>query len=99
MNSDRAYARVRARQALAYLEGDLGPGIAEALVRSADLLRDDADLLDDLAEQATPDDDPAGAGASPSPSMGVPRSSAVSATIRVRIRSSARSSSTCRSGA
>lgn len=60
MNSDRAYARVRARQALAYLEGDLGPGIAEALVRSADLLRDDADLLDDLAEQATPDDDPAG---------------------------------------
>lgn len=60
MNSDRAYARVRARQALADLEGDLGPGIAEALVRSADLLRDDADLLDDLAEQATPDDDPAG---------------------------------------
>ena len=59
MNSDRAYARVRARQALADLEGDLGPGIAEALVRSADLLRDDADLLD-LAEQATPDDDPAG---------------------------------------
>lgn len=60
MNSDRAYARVRARQALADLEGDLGPGIAEALVRSADLLRDDADLLDELAEQATPDDDPAG---------------------------------------
>ncbi|QNF93702.1 tRNA lysidine(34) synthetase TilS [Janibacter sp. YB324] len=60
MNSDRAYARVRARQALADLEGDLGPGIAEALVRSADLLRDDADLLDDLAERATPDDDPAG---------------------------------------
>lgn len=59
MNSDRAHARVRARQALAGLEGDLGPGLAEALARSADLLRDDADLLDDLAAQATPDDDPA----------------------------------------
>ncbi|MGE9781834.1 tRNA lysidine(34) synthetase TilS [Janibacter sp. G368] len=59
MNSDRAHARVRARQALADLEGDLGPGLAEALARSADLLRDDADLLDDLAAQATPDDDPA----------------------------------------
>ena len=44
---------------LADLEGDLGPGLAEALARSADLLRDDADLLDDLAAQATPDDDPA----------------------------------------
>ncbi|QBF45065.1 tRNA lysidine(34) synthetase TilS [Janibacter limosus] len=60
MNSDRAYARVRVRQALAALEADLGPGLAEALARSADLLRDDADLLDDLAEQAVPDDDPAG---------------------------------------
>lgn len=59
MNSDRAHARVRARQALADLEGDLGPGLAEALARSADLLRDDADLLDELAAQATPDGDPA----------------------------------------
>ena len=60
MNSDRAYARVRVRQALAMLEDDLGPGLGEALARSADLLRDDADLLDDLAEAAVPDDDPAG---------------------------------------
>lgn len=59
MNSDPAHARVRVRQALADLEGDLGPGLAEALARSADLLRDDADLLDELAAQATPDDDPA----------------------------------------
>lgn len=60
MNSDRAFARVRARQALTALESDLGPGIADALVRSADLLRDDANLLDELADAATPDDDPAG---------------------------------------
>lgn len=60
MNSDRAFARVRARQALTALESDLGPGIADALVRSADQLRDDADLLDDLAAQSTPQEDPDG---------------------------------------
>ncbi len=54
MNSDEGYARVRARRALADLEAALGPGIAEALVRSADLLRDDADLLDELAEDSLP---------------------------------------------
>lgn len=52
MNEDPAYARVRARQALADLERDLGPGVAAALARTADHLRDDADLLDDLADEA-----------------------------------------------
>jgi tRNA(Ile)-lysidine synthase len=31
------------------LESELGPGVTQALVRSADLLRDDADALDALA--------------------------------------------------
>lgn len=57
MNDDAAFARVRARTALADLETALGPGIAEALSRTADLLREDADLLDDLAEEATPEVD------------------------------------------
>ena len=52
MNADPAYARVRARQALADLERDLGPGVAAALARTADHLRDDADLLDELADDA-----------------------------------------------
>lgn len=52
MNSDPAFARVRARRALATLHDELGPGIADALVRSADLLRADADHLDSLAEAA-----------------------------------------------
>lgn len=52
MNEDPAFARVRARRAVADLERDLGPGVAGALARSADLLRADADLLDDLARQA-----------------------------------------------
>lgn len=60
MNEDPSFARVRARSVLTDLEGALGPGIAEALTRSADLLRDDADLLDELAAQATPDAGPEG---------------------------------------
>lgn len=52
MNDDPAHARVRARRALADLTADLGPGIPEALARSADLLRADADHLDALAAEA-----------------------------------------------
>jgi tRNA(Ile)-lysidine synthase len=48
-NADPAYARVRARGALAALEQALGPGIADALARSAYLLREDADLLEEMA--------------------------------------------------
>lgn len=51
-NSDPAYARVRARSLLPVLETELGPGTVAALARSADLLRQDADALDDLAAQA-----------------------------------------------
>nr|WP_202881450.1 tRNA lysidine(34) synthetase TilS [Pedococcus badiiscoriae] len=52
MNDDPAYTRVRARRALVDLERDLGPGVAAALARTADQLREDADHLDDLAEAA-----------------------------------------------
>ncbi len=51
-NSDPAYGRVRARALLPVLEAELGPGTVAALARSADLLRVDADALDDLAAQA-----------------------------------------------
>ncbi|MCE1179717.1 MAG: tRNA lysidine(34) synthetase TilS [Micrococcales bacterium] len=51
-NSDPAYARVRARGLLARLEEGLGPGVAAALARSADQLREDADHLDALAADA-----------------------------------------------
>ncbi|MEO7069738.1 MAG: tRNA lysidine(34) synthetase TilS [Nostocoides sp.] len=55
MNEDPAYARVRARSAVADLERDLGPGIAAALARTAGQLRADADHLDGLADAATAD--------------------------------------------
>ncbi|WP_067467043.1 tRNA lysidine(34) synthetase TilS [Actinomadura macra] len=51
-NDDPSYARVRVRhEALPALEKALGPGVAEALARTARMLRDDADALDDLAER------------------------------------------------
>jgi tRNA(Ile)-lysidine synthase len=52
MNEDPAFTRVRARRALVDLERDLGPGVAAALARTADQLREDADHLDSLAEAA-----------------------------------------------
>jgi tRNA(Ile)-lysidine synthase len=52
-NSDPAYARVRVRRALLpALEEQLGPGVAEALARTAGQLRADADVLDELSATA-----------------------------------------------
>ena len=51
-NADPSYLRNRVRRALADLEVDLGPGLAAALARTADLARADADALDELADQA-----------------------------------------------
>jgi len=49
-NADSRYARARVRNhALPALEAALGPGVAEALARTARQLRADADCLDDLA--------------------------------------------------
>ena len=46
-NSNSQFARVRVRtEALPKLEETIGPGITEALARTAELLRDDADALD-----------------------------------------------------
>jgi tRNA(Ile)-lysidine synthase len=51
-NDDLNFLRVRARKnVLPIMESELGPGISEALVRSANLLRDDADALDLSAEE------------------------------------------------
>lgn len=51
-NYDPRFARSRVRHdALPALEKALGPGIAEALARTAGMLRADADALDALAEQ------------------------------------------------
>lgn len=48
-NDDPAFTRVRVRRLMPALEEALGPGVAEALARTARLLRADADALDALA--------------------------------------------------
>lgn len=51
-NSDRRFARARVRHdALPALEATLGPGVAEALARTATQLRADTELLDNLVTE------------------------------------------------
>jgi tRNA(Ile)-lysidine synthase len=51
-NENPDFSRVRVRkEALPILEKSIGPGITEALARSAHLLRDDADALDHWAKR------------------------------------------------
>ena len=54
-NADPAFARARVRhQALPALEAALGPGIAQALARTAGQLRSDTEALDELAASQAP---------------------------------------------
>jgi len=51
-NADPSYARVRVRErVLPVLEAELGPGIAEALVRTAEQLREDDDAFEAQIEE------------------------------------------------
>ncbi|WP_194397241.1 tRNA lysidine(34) synthetase TilS [Microbacterium atlanticum] len=55
-NGDRRYARVRVRQSvLPVLEAELGPGIAEALARTAAQLREDAEAFDEMIDETIED--------------------------------------------
>ncbi len=52
-NDDPRFTRSRVRHTvLPLLESELGPGVAQSLARTADLLRADVEHLDDLAEAA-----------------------------------------------
>jgi tRNA(Ile)-lysidine synthase len=58
-NADREFTRVRVRlDALPALEAALGPGVAEALARTADQLRADAEVLDDISAERIRGDAP-----------------------------------------
>lgn len=55
-NEDAAFARVRVRRGiLPLMETELGPGIAEALARTAEQLREDAEALDHFAREVAED--------------------------------------------
>jgi tRNA(Ile)-lysidine synthase len=96
-NSDFRFARARVRhRALPALEDALGPGVAEALARTASQLRADAECLDDLAFAESghlrePCSDPAGLDAS--------WLSALPAAIRTRVLRDAAIMAGCPPGA
>lgn len=55
-NVDDRFARVRVRErVLPVLESELGPGIAEALARTAEQLREDAEAFDDMIHETIED--------------------------------------------
>ena len=55
-NADPRYARVRVREkVLPVLEAELGPGIAEALARTAAQLREDAEAFDEMIDETIED--------------------------------------------
>ena len=82
-NSDPAFARSRVRtRVLPLLESALGPGIAESLARSADLLRADADALDALAAGYSAD---AGATSVPPGTLTVRGLAALATAVRTRV--------------
>jgi tRNA(Ile)-lysidine synthase len=55
-NDDPSYARVRVRQkVMPVLEAELGPGIAEALARTAEQLREDASAFDEMIDETIED--------------------------------------------
>src|SRR5690606_5695077 len=55
-NADPRFARVRVRQnVLPVLEKELGPGIAEALTRTAEQLREDAEAFDEMIHETIED--------------------------------------------
>lgn len=58
-NQSMEYTRVRVREnILPVMEKEIGPGVADALARSAKLLRDDADALDQWADEVFDELDP-----------------------------------------
>lgn len=55
-NADHRYRRVRVRErVLPVLEAELGPGIAEALARTAEQLREDAEAFDEMIHETIED--------------------------------------------
>jgi len=113
-NADPGYARARVRhRLLPVLERELGPGVTEALARSADLLRADADFLDHLAQTAAEriaggggdiagggsEGSPRGSTAAAGPGLAIEELAALPAAIRSRVLRNAAIAAGCPPGA
>jgi tRNA(Ile)-lysidine synthase len=106
-NEDFRFTRARVRhQVMPALEAALGPGVAEALARTAGQLRADADCLDDLAfaesgqlrRAASPEDGLDPAGLDPA-GLDVAALAALPAAIRTRVLRDAALRAGCPPGA
>jgi tRNA(Ile)-lysidine synthase len=110
-NDDPRFTRVRVRhEVLPVLESVLGPGVAEALARTAGQLRDDADALDALAraesdqteasrpEAGPAETDPVEAGPAGDVGFGADRLAALPAAIRTRVLHRAAVAAGCPAG-
>jgi tRNA(Ile)-lysidine synthase len=81
-NSDASYTRVRVRtELLPALERALGPGIPEALARTAALLRADSDFLDCYAKNEYERMLRADCGCSPGSAAGLPEGTAAAVSL------------------
>jgi tRNA(Ile)-lysidine synthase len=95
-NADPGYARARVRhRVLPVLEAELGPGVAEALARSAGLLRSDADFLDAVAETEAERERHGRAG----PGIAIADLAALAPAIRSRVLRKAAIDAGCPAGA
>jgi tRNA(Ile)-lysidine synthase len=93
-NRDTAFTRVRVRaELMPALEAALGPGVAEALARTAGMLRADADALDELASVEAARARKGGAG------LAVPVLAGLPAAIRRRVLRAAALAAGCPAGA
>ena len=95
-NADPGFARARVRhRLLPVLEAELGPGVAEALARSARLLRADADFLDALTKSELERIAPPGSGHS----LPLDALAALPEAIRSRVLRNAAMAAGCPPGA
>jgi tRNA(Ile)-lysidine synthase len=99
-NDDPAFTRVRVRRLMPALEEALGPGVAQALARTARLLRADADALDDLAavQAASIGAGTDGAGGTESQGLEAAALARLPAAIRMRLLHSAAVAAGCPAG-
>jgi tRNA(Ile)-lysidine synthase len=97
-NADPGYARARVRhRLLPALERELGPGVTEALARSAAQLRVDADFIDSLAQTAT--ERLTGGSGGPAAGLSTDAMAALPGAIRSRVLRNAAIAAGCPPGA
>jgi tRNA(Ile)-lysidine synthase len=99
-NTDRRFARVRVRlDALPALEAALGPGVAEALARTAIQLRADTEVLEKISAERARGDSPPPASSLSASSLPISLLAEEPGAVRTRMLRSAALAAGCPAGA